>query len=74
MLTAAEQSTGIIPRAAQLLFDKLDGYKQNRNGSSSTGLRTPQRYSMSSASSFGKLQLEKNWQLKATYVEVQPII
>lgn len=25
---------------------------------------------MSSASSFGKLNLEKNWQLKATYVEV----
>lgn len=62
---------GIIPRAAQALFEKLDGpSKHTRNGSSSTGLRTPQRYSMSSASSFGKLNIEKNWQLKATYVEI----
>lgn len=66
------QFAGIIPRAAQALFEKLDGpSKHNRNGSASTGLRTPQRYSMSSASSFGKLNLEKNWQLKATYVEVR---
>lgn len=66
---------GIIPRAAQVLFDKLDGpSKHNRNGShSTTGLRTPQRYSMSSAASFGKLNQdkEKTWQLKATYVEVR---
>ncbi|KAJ5279587.1 hypothetical protein N7478_004959 [Penicillium angulare] len=67
-----DQAMGIIPRAAQLLFDSLDGpAKHNRNGSSSTGLRTPQRYSMSSASSFGKLpNFEKTWQLKATYVEI----
>ncbi|KAJ5546442.1 hypothetical protein N7494_004027 [Penicillium frequentans] len=68
-----ENAMGIIPRAAQLLFDTLDGpAKHARNGSSSTGtgLRTPQRYSMSSAASFGKLNLEKNWQLKATYVEI----
>lgn len=65
------QFTGIIPRAAQALFEKLDGPgKHNRNGSTSTGLRTPQRYSMSSASSFGKLNLDKTWQLRATYVEV----
>lgn len=65
---------GIIPRAAQVLFDKLEGpSKHSRNGSHpTTGLRTPQRYSMSSAASFGKLPLEKEktWQLKATYVEV----
>ncbi|KAJ5457856.1 hypothetical protein N7475_009244 [Penicillium sp. IBT 31633x] len=68
------QDMGIISRAAQVLFDKLDGAsKHNRNGSSSTtGLRTPQRYSMSSAASFGKLnqEKEKTWQLKATYVEI----
>ncbi|KAJ5492176.1 hypothetical protein N7453_010273 [Penicillium expansum] len=68
------QDMGIIPRAAQVLFDKLDGpSKHNRNGShSTTGLRTPQRYSMSSAASFGKLNQdkEKTWQLKATYVEI----
>ncbi|KAJ5757587.1 uncharacterized protein N7511_006281 [Penicillium nucicola] len=64
--------SGIIPRAAQALFDKLDGpSKHNRNGSNSTtGLRTPQRYSMSSASNFGKPAQEKTWQLKATYVEI----
>ncbi|KAJ6102756.1 hypothetical protein N7486_005183, partial [Penicillium sp. IBT 16267x] len=68
-----EDAMGIIPRFAQLLFDTLDGpAKHTRNGSSSTGtgLRTPQRYSMSSAASFGKLNIEKNWQLKATYVEI----
>ncbi|KAJ5952100.1 uncharacterized protein N7479_010513 [Penicillium vulpinum] len=68
------QDMGIIPRAAQVLFDKLEGApKHMRNGSNATtGLRTPQRYSMSSASSFGKLHLEKEktWQLKATYVEI----
>ncbi|KAJ5098639.1 hypothetical protein N7532_005640 [Penicillium argentinense] len=65
------EAMGIIPRAAQALFEKLDGpSKHTRNSSSSTGLRTPQRYSMSSASSFGKVNVEKNWQLKATYVEI----
>jgi kinesin family protein 4/21/27 len=61
-------SAGIIPRAAQLLFEKLEGPKHSRT--SSTGLRTPARYSISSTSSFGKQNVEKNWQLKATYVEV----
>ncbi|KAJ5309784.1 uncharacterized protein N7443_002245 [Penicillium atrosanguineum] len=64
------EANGIIPRAAQALFEKLDGPKHNRNGSTSTGLRTPQRYSMSSASSFNKHIAEKNWQMKATYVEI----
>lgn len=60
---------GVIPRAAQELFEKLDGpAKHNRN--SSTGLRTPSRYSMGSTSSM-KGNVEKNWQLKATYVEVR---
>ncbi|PWY94264.1 kinesin family protein [Aspergillus sclerotioniger CBS 115572] len=63
------RSMGIIPRAAQLLFEKLEGPpKPNRN--SGTGLRTPSRYSISSTSSFGKASAEKNWQLKATYVEI----
>ncbi|KAF7181848.1 hypothetical protein CNMCM7691_001145 [Aspergillus felis] len=63
------QSMGIIPRAARLLFEKLDGpAKHNRN--SSTGLRTPARYSISSTSSFGRTTAEKNWQLKASYVEI----
>ncbi|OJI89380.1 hypothetical protein ASPTUDRAFT_60147 [Aspergillus tubingensis CBS 134.48] len=63
------KAMGIIPRAAQLLFEKLEGpTKPNRN--SGTGLRTPSRYSVGSASSFGKASVEKNWQLKATYVEI----
>ncbi|BCR89949.1 kinesin family protein [Aspergillus chevalieri] len=64
------EAMGVIPRAAQMLFEKLDGPpKHNRN--SSTGLRTPSRYSMSSTSSFGKANNpDKNWQLKATYVEI----
>ncbi|KAL4974749.1 hypothetical protein BDW66DRAFT_80878 [Aspergillus desertorum] len=61
-------SSGIIPRAAQLLFEKLEGPKHSRT--SSTGLRTPSRYSVSSTSSFGKSTIDKNWQLKATYVEI----
>ncbi|KAF9893227.1 hypothetical protein FE257_011650 [Aspergillus nanangensis] len=59
---------GIIPRAAQLLFEKLEGPKHHRN--SSTGLRTPARYSMSSTSSFGRQSIDKNWQMKASYVEI----
>jgi hypothetical protein len=64
---------GIISRAAQALFDKLDGPSKHMRNGSTTGLRTPQRYSMSSAASFGKLnqEKEKTWQLKATYVEVR---
>ena len=71
LFTADDHPLGVIPRAAQLLFDQLDGpAKHNRN--SSTGLRTPSRYSTSSSSSFGKgSSFDKNWQLKATYVEVR---
>ncbi|KAL4887317.1 kinesin family protein [Aspergillus karnatakaensis] len=62
------EAMGIIPRAAQLLFEKLEGPKHTRN--SSTGLRTPARYSVSSTSSFGKPSVDRSWQLKATYVEI----
>ncbi|KAF7593292.1 hypothetical protein BBP40_011671 [Aspergillus hancockii] len=65
----SSQGMGIIPRAAQYLFEKLEGpSKHNRN--SSTGLRTPARYSISSTSSFGKQNVERTWQMKATYVEI----
>ncbi|KAE8386736.1 hypothetical protein BDV23DRAFT_138812 [Aspergillus alliaceus] len=65
----SHQGMGIIPRAAQYLFESLEGpSKHNRN--SSTGLRTPARYSISSASSFSKASSEKTWQMKATYVEI----
>ncbi|TQB72806.1 hypothetical protein MPDQ_006449 [Monascus purpureus] len=60
---------GVIPRASQLLFEKLDGpLRSNRN--SLSGLRTPTRYSVGSASALAKNSFEKNWQMKATYVEI----
>ncbi|KAE8349760.1 hypothetical protein BDV28DRAFT_54767 [Aspergillus coremiiformis] len=65
----SHQGMGIIPRAAQYLFESLEGpAKHNRNGSS--GLRTPARYSINSTSSFNKGGQEKTWQMKATYVEI----
>ncbi|EED13117.1 kinesin family protein [Talaromyces stipitatus ATCC 10500] len=62
------RAMGIIPRAAQLLFEKLDGPRHSRTQSS--GLRTPARYSMSSPQSFNRSPAEKTWQMKATYVEI----
>lgn len=58
---------GVIPRAAAALFEKLDGPKGNPNRNSMSQLRTPARYSMQ-PTSFSKG--EKNWTLKATYVEI----
>ncbi|KAL1971330.1 hypothetical protein VTN77DRAFT_282 [Rasamsonia byssochlamydoides] len=62
------RAMGIIPRAAQLLFEKLEGPKHGRTQSS--GLRTPARYSIASPQSLNKAPADKNWQLKATYVEI----
>ncbi|KAK4227957.1 chromosome-associated kinesin KIF4B [Podospora fimiseda] len=67
---------GVIPRAATALFEKLTGgvgagapangpnHKVNR--SSMSHLRTPARY----APSAGQPQGEKNWTLRASYVEI----
>lgn len=68
---------GVIPRAASVLFHKLQGPPVlKRSGSSGSGLRTPTRYSMHGTqglASMAKAQshTEKNWQIKATYVEVR---
>lgn len=65
---------GVIPRAANALFEKLSGPPTlKRNGSSN--LRTPARYSMQNVQSLASLakanaSAEKDWQMKATYVEV----
>ena len=67
---------GVIPRAASALFEKLAGPPTlKRSGSS--GLRTPTRYSVQSSiglAALAKAQAQasedKNWQMKATYVEV----
>ena len=55
---------GIIPRAAQTLFEKLNTV----SGGSMSGLRTPKRYSTNVLAQSG--QLDKGWSLKATYVEI----
>ncbi|ROV97116.1 hypothetical protein VMCG_07511 [Cytospora schulzeri] len=57
---------GVIPRAAIALFDKLDGPKGNPNRNSMSQMRAPARYSTQAPSRKG----EKNWVLKATYVEI----
>ena len=55
---------GIIPRAAQTLFEKLNA----ASARPMSGLRTPKRYSThaSAQSNLG----EGSWTLKATYVEI----
>lgn len=57
---------GVIPRAAIALFEKLDGPSRSSNRNSMSQLRAPARYSMQSPTP----KSEKNWQLKATYVEI----
>ncbi|KAI1497444.1 chromosome-associated kinesin KIF4B [Biscogniauxia marginata] len=57
---------GVIPRAAAALFEKLDGQPRNSNRNSMSQLRIPARYSMQSPTP----KSEKNWQMRATYVEI----
>lgn len=59
---------GIIPRAAALLFDKLDG----SNKSAGSGIRAPSRLSgiQNFTAKSSTSQANRNWQLRATYVEV----
>ncbi|KAH7080324.1 hypothetical protein BKA63DRAFT_531276 [Paraphoma chrysanthemicola] len=59
---------GIIPRAAATLFEKLDGPSIRASGS---GIRAPSRSSGFGMQGFAnKSSANKNWQLKATYVEI----
>lgn len=60
------ESMGVIPRAAMALFEKLEGPPRSSNRSSMSQLRTPARYSAQTPTP----KSEKNWQLKATYVEI----
>ncbi|KAF2196763.1 kinesin [Delitschia confertaspora ATCC 74209] len=59
---------GIIPRAAAVLFEKIEGHSGNR--ASGSGIRAPSRISMGGVQSFARPSVNKNWQLKATYVEI----
>ena len=63
------QVMGIIPRAAALLFEKLDGPSVRAPGS---GIRLPNaRVSSVGSNSFSsKPSAKKSWHLTATYVEV----
>ncbi|WPH04471.1 Hypothetical protein R9X50_00736200 [Acrodontium crateriforme] len=61
---------GIVPRAAQALFAKL-----NEPSERPSGIQTPKRYSTHSLPTLGGLKSErnsgaKNWELKASYVEI----
>ena len=60
--------TGVIPRAATALFEKLEGPKPTNNRNSMSGLRAPVRYSTTPGAM--SRPAEKNWTLKATYVEI----
>ncbi|KAL5347204.1 hypothetical protein ACLOAV_007513 [Pseudogymnoascus australis] len=60
---------GVIPRAAAALFEKLEGPKPASNRDSMSALRAPKRYSAQPGAYAGK-PAEKNWTLKATYVEI----
>ena len=66
------QVMGIIPRAAALLYEKLEGPSSRAPGS---GIRPPNSRvsSMGSHSFTNKSLSKKNWQLTATYVEVNSL-
>ena len=71
------RSLGVIPRAASALFERLAGPPTLRR-SESSALRTPTRYSVQSTmglAALAKVQAQENedkdWQMKATYVEVR---
>lgn len=59
--------SGVIPRAAEALFEKLGSGVPNARDSRS-GLRAPARYS--TPISQLKPHAEKGWTMKASYVEV----
>lgn len=65
ILIYADKCSGVIPRAAKELFDKLDAPVRSSNRNSMSQLRTPARYSTQSLP-----KADKTWQLKATYVEI----
>ncbi|SMQ54334.1 unnamed protein product [Zymoseptoria tritici ST99CH_3D7] len=61
---------GVVPRAAQALFEALNG-----SSSRPSGLQTPKRYSVQNMPSIagvarGGNASSKSWELRATYVEI----
>ncbi len=68
----ANETAGVIPRAASHLFEILNGTAPNSRQNS--GLKIPTRYSIASMNgaqqNFAKSYSDKKWQMTATYVEV----
>ncbi|CAK1358207.1 unnamed protein product [Cercospora beticola] len=62
---------GIVPRAAEALFEKLNG---GQGPVRASGLQTPKRYSTQALPTYLSLQkanpATKNWELRASYVEI----
>ncbi|KAK0905450.1 hypothetical protein LTR91_023419 [Friedmanniomyces endolithicus] len=60
---------GVVPRAAQALFEKLNGAPTRQSG-----LQTPKRYSTQGLPTLASLARAngagRSWELKATYVEI----
>lgn len=69
-------NTGIVPRAAAALFEKLNATPTSSAPltPSKSGLRSPARYSVSAVSSLSNLHRQtnsdKSWTLTATYAEI----
>lgn len=64
--------SGVIPRAAGVLFEKLADPTVLRTKGLSN-LKTPTRYTTSfthGPQTVGRANEDRNWQMKATYVEV----
>ncbi len=62
---------GVIPRAAQHLFEHLEGLTSDSRQNS--GLKSPNRYSVTSLNQIlqnAKIAPGKSWQMSVTYVEI----
>lgn len=63
---------GVIPRAAQHLFNSLNG-TSGAHSRHNSGLKSPTRYSVSSLNQVmqnSKAYIEKGWEMSVTYVEI----
>ncbi|KEF55694.1 uncharacterized protein A1O9_08444 [Exophiala aquamarina CBS 119918] len=63
---------GVIPRAAQHLFNSLNG-TSGAHSRHNSGLKSPMRYSVTSLNQVmqnSKSYMEKGWEMSVTYVEI----
>lgn len=66
---ADQTAMGVVPRAARLLFEVLTG-NATPSVAGGSGLRAPTRYSTIGLPAAASKSADKNWQLKASYVEI----